>query len=111
LVTSVFERDFAQPQPQAARASLHPQNREAAMPSTAIGKIEYDAKTHQLWVSFVTNGRRYAYFDVPFETYDAFRHAFSKGTFFNQHIRDQYECELVYDPKAIVSSPARHPRT
>jgi hypothetical protein len=92
------------------------------MPSAAIGKIEYDQKTRCLWVSFVTNGRRYAYFDVPMEIYDAFRHAFSKGTFFNRHIRDEYDCELVYDPKAPSSGnsgqtalhrqpPARHPRT
>ena len=59
------------------------------MPSTAIGKIHYDPETRCLWVSFVTNGRRYAYFDVPPDVHDAFRQAFSKGTFFNRHIRDR----------------------
>jgi hypothetical protein len=70
------------------------------MPSTAIGKIDYDASTCRLLVSFVTNGRRYAYLDVPPDLYAAFRLAFSKGAFFNRHIRDRYACELVHDPKA-----------
>ena len=70
-----------------------------AVPSTAIGSIDYDVETRELSVSFVTNGRRYVYFDVPREEADAFRHAFSKGAFFNTHIRDRYLHALVYDPK------------
>jgi hypothetical protein len=69
------------------------------MPSTAIGKIDYDPPTRRLFVDFVTNGRRYVYFDVPPAEYDAFRHAFGKGTWFNTHIRDRYRHELVFDPK------------
>jgi hypothetical protein len=69
------------------------------MPSTAIGKIAYDEQSQQLSVSFVTNGRRYVYFDVPLEAYEAFRHAFAKGVHFNTHIRDAYACRLVFDPK------------
>ena len=38
---------------------------------------------------FVT-GRRYIYDDVPPDVFDAFRVAFSKGTFFNHEIRDRY---------------------
>ena len=68
------------------------------MPSTAIGKIGYDPAARQLFVDFVTNGRRYVYLDVPPETASAFRTAFSKGAFFNTEIRDRYECELLYDP-------------
>jgi hypothetical protein len=70
------------------------------MPSTAIGDIDYDPDNRRLWISFVTNGRRYVYFDVPLDVYDGFLHASSKGAFFNRHIRDQYDCDLVYDPKA-----------
>jgi hypothetical protein len=69
------------------------------MPSTAIGRIDYDAPTRRLFVDFVTNGRRYVYFDVPYETYDAFKHAFAKGVFFNRHIRDAFESELIFDPR------------
>jgi hypothetical protein len=71
------------------------------MPSTVIGKIDYDEATQRLLVDFTTNGRRYAYFDVPKFEYEAFRHAFSKGTYFNTHIRDRYRGELVFDPQVI----------
>jgi hypothetical protein len=74
------------------------------MPSTAIGRIEYDEKTQQLFVNFVTNGRRYVYFDVPPGEAEAFRHAFTKGTYFNTHIRDHYRHELVFDPKRARSA-------
>ena len=68
------------------------------MPSTAIGRIDYDPLTRRLVVDFVTNGRRYVYLDVPPETHAAFRSAFAKGIFFNTEIRDRFDCELVFDP-------------
>lgn len=71
---------------------------EEKMPSTAIGKIEYDGAARKLSIDFVTNGRRYVYFDVPAEVHDAFRRAVSKGTFFNTTIKPNYDCELIYDP-------------
>lgn len=73
------------------------------MPSTAIGQIDYDAATQSLWVRFVTNGRRYLYSGVEPEVHAAFRRAFAKGTFFNRHIRDQYEATLVDDPQRRAS--------
>jgi hypothetical protein len=76
------------------------------MPSTAIGRIDYDQKTKQLFVDFVTNGRRYVYFDVPAEEAAAFRRAFGKGTYFNTNIRDRYRHELVFDPKRALSAQA-----
>lgn len=65
------------------------------MPSTAVRDIEYDAETRVLRVTFVPTGKRYAYRQVPPETYVAFIHAFAKGTFFNRHIRDQFDYEIV----------------
>ena len=59
------------------------------MPSTAIRSLFYDPAKSELWVTFVT-GRRYVYADVPQDAYDAFKAAFSRGTFFNHHIRDHY---------------------
>ena len=59
------------------------------MPSTAISYFRYDAGKRELQVTFVT-GRRYVYADVPPEIFEAFRTAFSKGTFFNREIRDRY---------------------
>jgi len=59
------------------------------MPSSVIRSYHYDPKQHELELEFVS-GRRYRYHDVPGETYSAMRLAFSKGEFFNAHVRDQY---------------------
>ncbi len=79
------------------------------MPSHAVKDIVYDAAARTLSVTFVASGRRYLYRDVPFETYDAFRHAFSKGHFFNRHIRDRYPHDLLFDPAAPAGSPSPAP--
>ncbi|MGB3338461.1 MAG: KTSC domain-containing protein [Devosia sp.] len=60
------------------------------MPSALIEKSSYDPETRVLSVWLRTNGRRYDYQDVPPETYGAFRMAFSKGRFFNLHIRPRF---------------------
>lgn len=65
------------------------------MPSSAVRDIVYDAEGQTLWVTFVPTGNRYAYRRVPIETFDAFIHAVSRGSFFNHHIRDQFDYELV----------------
>lgn len=59
------------------------------MPSTVIRRFDYHAEQQALDVQFVT-GRRYRYRAVPPEVVDAFRAAFSKGRFFNAHIRDHF---------------------
>jgi KTSC domain-containing protein len=59
------------------------------MPSSVIRSYRYDPLQRRLELVFVS-GRRYRYHDVPEETYSAMRRAFSKGEFFNAHIRDQY---------------------
>jgi hypothetical protein len=60
------------------------------MPSTLIRDSQYDPGTRILSVWLRTNGKRYDYLDVPPETCDAFRAAFSKGRFFNRHIRGHF---------------------
>jgi hypothetical protein len=62
---------------------------DADMPSTVIRYFRYDPAKRELDVTFVT-GRRYIYEAVPPEVFDAFKAAFSKGTFFNREIRDRY---------------------
>ena len=59
------------------------------MPSTVIRAYEYCAARRELQVTF-QSGKRYVYQGVPVETYTALQHAFSKGEFFNVHIRDQF---------------------
>jgi hypothetical protein len=57
------------------------------MPSSVIRHFTYRPETRELDVIFTT-GRRYLYSDVPKEAADEFRAAFSKGVYFNRHIRD-----------------------
>jgi hypothetical protein len=59
------------------------------MPSTVIRAFSYDAGRQELRVTFLS-GRRYVYREVPAQTYAAMKAAFSKGTFFNRHIRDRF---------------------
>ena len=58
------------------------------MPSSVIAAIDYDAAVSRLTVTFVS-GRIYDYYAVPMAVVDAFRHARSKGTFFNADTRDR----------------------
>jgi lysyl-tRNA synthetase class 2 len=57
------------------------------MPSSVIRSYSYDADRQELLVVFRSR-RRYRYEQVPAETFTAMKAAFSKGTFFNRHIRD-----------------------
>ena len=59
------------------------------MPSTVIQNFRYHARQQRLEILFIT-GRRYFYHDVPADIFDAMRTAFSKGEFFNAHIRDHF---------------------
>jgi hypothetical protein len=58
--------------------------------SSVIKAIEYNDTSHVLRVTFLS-GKVYDYYGVPPECHDAFRRATSKGTFFNDFIRDRYD--------------------
>ena len=60
------------------------------MPSTVIRAAHYDPDRGLLDILFTT-GRRYLYHRVPPQEADSFRAAFSKGRYFNAHIRDRYD--------------------
>jgi hypothetical protein len=64
------------------------------MPSTAIRDLANDAANRALLVIF-TSGRRYRYEDVEPELFAAFRHAPSRGAFFNREVRDRYASREV----------------
>ncbi len=66
------------------------------MPSTVIQRFNYRPEARELEVLFVT-GRRYVYANVPPEEVEAFRAAFSKGSYFNRHIRDRYAHRELVD--------------
>jgi hypothetical protein len=59
------------------------------MPSSVIRRWEYDEADMRLDVTFVS-GRVYSYQDVPAAVAQGMREAFSKGSYFNRHIRDHY---------------------
>jgi lysyl-tRNA synthetase class 2 len=59
------------------------------MPSSVIRAFHYEPTRKRLQVVF-TSGRRYSYFAVPPELYEQFKHAASKGEFFNAAIRDHF---------------------
>jgi hypothetical protein len=67
----------------------------AAMPSTSIRKFDYDPDKRILSVWFVASGRQYEFEDVPPETFAAFKAAFAKGRYFNDHIRNCFPYRLV----------------
>ncbi|WP_341487899.1 KTSC domain-containing protein [Pararhizobium sp. A13] len=55
------------------------------MPSGLIRRVDYvQSRTLSVWL--VTSENRHDYQDVP----AAFRRAFSKGRFFNAHIRNHF---------------------
>ncbi|RYZ66691.1 MAG: KTSC domain-containing protein [Proteobacteria bacterium] len=64
------------------------------MPSTVIRFFRHDPETRELLVVFQT-GRRYVYRGVPESEALAMRAAFSKGEYFNSHIRDRYPFERL----------------
>lgn len=73
------------------------------MPSTVIQSFEYDDSKRELLVVF-RSGRSYVYEDVPAEAYTGMRRSFSKGEYFNEHIRDRYAFRRVDSPLYIKDS-------
>ena len=59
------------------------------MPSSVIRDYHYDPAARRLDIQFVS-GRLYSYCDVPDEVVRAMRRAYSKGEYFNAHIREHY---------------------
>jgi hypothetical protein len=64
------------------------------MPSTAFRQIRYEPDSQRLLVVFVS-GRTYAYEGVPADIFAALQTAPSRGTYFNEWIRDRYDCTYL----------------
>ncbi|MHC1550955.1 KTSC domain-containing protein [Phyllobacterium sp. K27] len=58
--------------------------------SSAIRRIEHNPASGTLSIWFVESGGPYDYYGVPGSVYLAFLAARSKGSFFNDYIRDRY---------------------
>ncbi|RUU33045.1 MULTISPECIES: KTSC domain-containing protein [unclassified Mesorhizobium] len=65
------------------------------MPSTSIRKTEYDPERKVLSVWFVASGKCYQFEEVPPDTFAAFKAAFAKGRYFNDHIRNHFRYHVV----------------
>ncbi len=76
------------------------------MPSTVIRSFAYSAARRELRIVF-QSGRIYAYADVPESTYTAMKASFSKGEFFNQHIRGYFRFERLTSPPGIARAAPR----
>jgi hypothetical protein len=76
------------------------------MPSAVIRDFSYNVATRQLVVTFAT-GRVYAYAAVPPDVHNAFRASGSKGRFFNQEIRDNYDCREITPSSGEGNVPPR----
>ena len=59
------------------------------MPSSVIQSFVYDKEERRLVVRFVS-GKVYTYDDVPAEIVDGFKAAASKGSYFNEVVRDRF---------------------
>jgi hypothetical protein len=59
--------------------------------SSAITAIGYDAATRRMKIQF-SAGYTYDFCGVPESVFNGLLRAGSKGTYYNDHIRDRYQC-------------------
>jgi hypothetical protein len=59
--------------------------------SSAISYIGYDSDTKQMKITF-KQGKTYDYCGVPQSVFDAFLKASSIGKYYDQYIKDNYNC-------------------
>ena len=59
--------------------------------SSAIRAVGYDQSTHRMRITF-EQGDSYDFCGVPVHVYNGLMRASSKGAYYNDHIRDRYQC-------------------
>jgi hypothetical protein len=59
--------------------------------SSAVRAIGYDKNTRRMKITFA-DGNTYDFCGVPIEVFEGLLNARSKGTYYNTHIRDRYQC-------------------
>lgn len=62
--------------------------------STDLNSVGYDPDSQTLEIEF-NSGGIYQYFNVPETVYNALMNANSHGKYFNQNIRDVYQCSKI----------------
>ncbi len=68
------------------------------MPSSVIITSYYDKAAATLRIVFVS-GKVYEYINVPEKVYNALKASKSKGTYFNNFIKDKYLFKNITDEK------------
>jgi len=68
--------------------------RRLPVDSEAVLSVGYDVQRRMLQIEY-SGGNVYNYFDVPPYIYEDLMKATSIGTFCNQHIRNEYDYELI----------------
>jgi hypothetical protein len=63
--------------------------------SALIRSVGYDPTDSILEIELLEGGRIYRYFDVPYSVAEELMSAESKGTYFNEHVKDMYAFEEV----------------
>lgn len=64
------------------------------MPSTVIRNIIYDPSSRTLRIVFIS-GVMYDYKDVPENVYQSLKASTSKGSYLNEHIKNNYDFKKV----------------
>lgn len=59
--------------------------------SSAMSAVGYDASNGRMQITF-TQGHTYDFCRVPPHIYEGLMRASSKGTYYNDHIKDRYTC-------------------
>lgn len=58
--------------------------------SSAMNAVGYDKETRRLVIEFV-QGKNYDFHNVPQHVYDGLMNSSSKGSYYNNHIRNIYD--------------------
>ncbi len=59
--------------------------------SSAMTAVGYDPSTRRMKITF-SQGHTYDFCRVPQRVFEGLLQAYSKGTYYNDHIKDLYEC-------------------
>jgi len=59
--------------------------------SSAIHSVGYDPETQRMRIEF-QQGHGYDFCGVPVHVYEGLMNASSKGSYYNDYIRDRYQC-------------------
>jgi hypothetical protein len=62
-----------------------------AVRSDAMTAVGYDAGTRRMRIRF-QQGHSYDFCNVPLTIHEGLMTAASKGSYYNRHIRDRYQC-------------------